>query len=293
LKAIPRAALLVALLFALPFTLAAFPHATMGQGADSLTAMIERRLSAGDRAGARSVAESLLIMIPPTALQYADALYWRAFTSANAAHAERDYLRVAVEYPLTRRAPDALLNLALLEYARKNRTGARRHFDQLLREHPSALAVAKASYWSARLSFEDGDVTHGCASLATARLAAATEDVELLNQIDYQQSRCTAARADSATRADTSRAAPRDSADRAPPRKPEFSIQVASYSKRRDAEALAGQLKRQGLPSRVVGSNAPFRVRLGLYATKEDAIKNLVLIKRGNPRAIIVEAEPQ
>jgi cell division septation protein DedD len=261
--------------------------------ADSITARIERRVSAGDRAGARIVAESLLMVIPPTSLQYADVLYWRAFTSANAADAERDYLRVTVEYPLTRRAADALLNLALLEYARNNRTAARRHFDQLLREHSSDPAVAKASYWSARISLEDGDVTHGCAALATARRAASSEDVELLNQIEYQQSRCAAETTDSVTRADTSHSAPAESAGTAPPRKQEFSIQIASYTKRTDATALAGQLKGQGLPSRVVGSNAPFRVRIGRYATKEEAMHNLASLKRGNPRAIVVQAEPR
>ena len=179
LTVVPRTAPLVALLFAL----VAFPYEARGQGADSLTALIERRVSTGDRAGARVIAESLLTVIPPTSLQYADVLYWRAFTSANAEDAERDYLRVAVEYPLTRRAADALLNLGLLDYARKNRTAARRHFEQLLREHPSASAVAKASYWSARLSFDDGDVTQGCAALATARLAVTTEDVELLDEL--------------------------------------------------------------------------------------------------------------
>ena len=273
-------------------SLGAFPHATIRQGVDSLTALIQRRVSAGDRAGARIIAESLLTVIPPTSQQNGDALYWRAFTSANAADAERDYLRVTVEYPLTRRVADALLNLALLEYARNDRAAARRHFDQLLREHSSAPAVAKASFWSARLSFESGDVTRGCATLATARVAAATEDVELLNQIDYEQTRCTVSRADSATRADTNRAIPAESVDKPRQRKQEFSIQIASYSKRTDAVTLAGHLKRQGLTSRVVGSDAPFRVRVGRYATKEEAMKNLASMKRGNPRAIVVEAAP-
>jgi sporulation related protein len=287
-KVLPRT-----LLFVVLFALNVVPRVTMGQRADSLTALIERRVATGDRAGARVIAESLLTVIAPTSQQYADALYWRAFTSANAADAERDYLRVAVEYPLTKWAADALLNLALLEYAGKNRAAAQRHFDQLLHEHPSASAVAKASYWSARLSLEDGDVTHGCAALAIARRAASSEDVELLNQIDYQQARCTAAKADSVARADASHVAPPDSAGKDLRRKQEFSIQIAAYAKRTDATALARQLQHHGLSSRVVGSSAPFRVRIGRYGSKEEAIRNLVTMKRENPRAIVVEAEPQ
>jgi tetratricopeptide (TPR) repeat protein len=264
-----------------------------GQGIDSLTTLIERRVAAGDRAGAHVVAESLLSVTPPTSMQYGDALYWRAFTSANAADAERDYLRVSVEYPLTRRVADALLNLALLEYARRDRDAARRHFDQLLREHPSSPAIAKASYWSARLSFEDGDVPHGCAALAMARRAVPPEDIELMNQIDYQQGRCAQAAADSVSPRDSVGLPRTDSASTLAPRKTEFSIQVASYAKRVDAAVLADRLRSRRLPSRVVGSTAPFRVRIGRYATREEAMKTLAAVKRGNPRAIIVEAEPR
>ena len=124
------------------------------QGADSAMARVERLAIAGDRATARGIADSLLSALSSTSPTYVDALYWRAFTSSNAADAERDYLRLSVEFPLSPRAPDALLALAQLEYARGDRGAARRRFDRLLRDYPTGRHLARASYWSARLALE-------------------------------------------------------------------------------------------------------------------------------------------
>jgi cell division septation protein DedD len=255
------------------------------QPADSALAQIERRASAGDRAAARAMADSLLAALSPASDQYAEALYWRAFTAPSAAEAERDYLRLGVEYPLSRRAAVALLTLAQLEYARGDRRAAQRHFERLLLDHPSGTHVAKASYWSGRLALDDGDVKRGCAALTTARSNATSDDVELLNQIQYHLSRCTFAVSDSAPPAVDSTATPRATR--------EFSIQAAAFETRREATALAEKLKGQGLEARVMGSRAPFRVRIGWYATREEATAALARVRRTSPGAIIVGAEPR
>jgi hypothetical protein len=208
-----------------------------------------------------------------------------------------------VEYPLSRRAGEALLNLAQLEYARRDLTAAQRHLDRLLREHPTGPLVAKASYWNGRFLLDAGDVTRGCGSIATARAAVASEDVELRNQIDYFASRCAdAARADSGARADSIArvhadsvaAASRPDASRGPATERQaFSVQVAAFARRSDAAALVAQLKRRGYDARVAGTSAPYRVRVGRYASRDRAAQALSRLKRGNPRAIIVEAEPR
>jgi cell division protein FtsN len=57
-----------------------------------------------------------------------------------------------------------------------------------------------------------------------------------------------------------------------------FSVQVAAYNHRPDADKLASSLGKRGYAARVDGTVAPFRVRIGRYATNseaEDALKKL------------------
>jgi hypothetical protein len=234
-------------------------------------------------------------VLSPGSVQYGDALYWRAFTSTTAADAERDYRRLTIEYPLSSRSADALLHLAQLEYARHDRLAAHRHFDQFLREHPTGPLVAKASYWSAQLSLDEGDMVRACALLANARKAATSDDVELTNQIEYHLTRCLPVTTDSALGGvrDSVSSGRRDTSSAKASLSNAFSIQVASYSRKGDASILAARLKRRGFESRVVGTEPPYRVRLGRYLTREQAAAELTRVRRGNPRAIIVPAEPR
>lgn len=58
-----------------------------------------------------------------------------------------------------------------------------------------------------------------------------------------------------------------------------YSVQVAAYSHRADAEKLAATLVQRGYQARVDGDILPFRVRIGLYATENDAEAALRRIK--------------
>lgn len=267
------------------------PSPGAAQSPDSALGRIERMAISQDRAEARVLADSLVQSLPPLDPHYADALYWRAFTSSNAADAERDYLRVSVEYPLSPRAPDALLALAQLEYARGDRATARRRFDRLLRDYPSGRHVARASYWSGRLAMDEGDRAAACTSLAAAQKAVAPGDIELRNQVDYLLSQCaipiapapdTGAAAGGGAGSATAETAAR-----------EYSLQVAAYSVRRDATAMASRLKARGFDVRVVGSRAPYRVRIGRYPTRAAATAALGRVRSSFPDAIVVEAEPR
>ena len=257
------------------------------QSVDSVFAQLQSLVAAGDRGAAHVLADSLVSTLPPLSPIHAEALYWRAFTSSQAAAAERDYLRVSIEYPLSPRAPEALLALAQLEYARGDRAAARRRFDRLLREYPTGRHVARAGYWSGTLALAAGDRAAACQSFTGARAAVSPDDVELANQIDYYVAQCAAA-ADDATRsgagevgADTGAAA----TGRA------FSIQVAAFTNRGDATALASRLRQRGFDVRVAGDRAPFRVRIGRYPTRADAAAALTRMRRSQVSGIIVEAE--
>ena len=57
-----------------------------------------------------------------------------------------------------------------------------------------------------------------------------------------------------------------------------YSVQVAAYTHKAEADKIASSLNKRGYSARVDGSVAPFRVRIGRYPTErdaEDALKNL------------------
>jgi hypothetical protein len=241
------------------FALAGSPSRGASQDVDTTLTRIERLIVAGDRTGARLLVDSLFATLPPDSPRFVDALYWRAASASSAADAEREYLRIIIEHSLSTRAPDALLALAQLEFARGDRTAARRRFDRLLRDYPSGRHVARASLWSGRLAIEERDPS-GCATLQAARPKVAPDDIELRNQFDYFIGQCAMLPPidTTATPADTTRPP-------VAPGGPEFSVQVAAYSTRADATALFNRLKARGFDVRVVGDRAPFRVRVGRY----------------------------
>ena len=257
-------------------------------GVDSALTRIERLVVAGDRSSARVLIDSLLGTLPPDSPRVVDALYWRAQSATSAADAERDYLRIALEHPFTARAPEALVALAQLEFARGDRNAARRRFDRVLRDYPSGKHVARASLWSGRLAIEDRDYVTGCATLNSARSLVASDQVELRNQYDYFIAQCERAPASGDTTATTS-----DPAATAGATAVQFSIQVAAYTVRRDATAMAARLKERGFDARVVGDRAPFRVRAGRYPTRALAMAALARMRAARVDGIVVEAEPQ
>jgi cell division septation protein DedD len=266
----------------LAVTLLLFPRPLEGQAADSTLARITRLIAAGDRVTAHRLADSIVAATEPAAPSFADALFVRALSAADAASAERDYLRLAVEYPLSPRAAEALLRLAQLEYSRGDRVSALRHFERLVRDHPGNASVGQASFWTARIAFDIGDVSRACQALQVARDQIPASDVETRNQIDYFTPRCP-----TAAPADTAAVTPPPAAT-AP-----LSIQVAAFNRKAEAQALASRLKKRGFDVRVAGSAKPYRVRIGRYATRADAEAALSRVKQRGLTGRIVDAEPR
>ncbi len=270
--------------FSVVVLLGAIADGLPAQGVDSVLARLERLAVSQDRSAARVVADSLLRELPTVDPRYADALYWRGFSSTSAADAEKDYLRVSVEYPLSPRAADALLALAQLEYARGDRAAARRRFDRLLRDYPSGRHVARASYWSGRLAMDEGDRTAACESLGHARESVAPGDVELRNQIEYLLGQCAVPVKPPSESTSTE-------GGRTATGAPEYSVQVAAFSARRDATDMADRLRERGFDVRVVGTRAPYRVRIGRYPTRAAASAALGRMRGSGLSGIVVEAE--
>lgn len=308
-----------------PATLAAQDTALVPAGADSgapatdtLFLRAQRLVSEGHGSEGRAIVDSMLAAAPAGSAQYAEALFWHASLAATAAEAERDYRRLAVEFPLSPRSEDALIRLGQMEYARGDHTLALEHFQRLVLEHPRSPLRPRVGYWMARVLFDDGQLAKGCAQLAAARAAAPASDVELRNQIGYYAQRCTGvdttvvargtdtSRARAATPAasgsttHTAAAAPAASRspvssgrDARPDRKAHhlYTVQVAAYATRAQAERLARRLRTRGYDVRVTGQRKPYRVRIGRYATRAEAEAEAKRMKAHGTPAWVAEAE--
>lgn len=180
--------------FVLAFAVVMLPITARGQQTTAASDTIFRRghrlVSQGQGDVGRALIDSLLGVTAPGSPAYAEGLFWRAVTATRSADAERDYLRIVIEYPLSPRAEDALIRLAELEMMRGDRVRAQRHLQRLIIEHPTGPSRARASYWLARVFFDGNDLPRACNELNVARAKASPGDVELRNQVEYHSQRC-------------------------------------------------------------------------------------------------------
>jgi cell division septation protein DedD len=246
--------------------------------ADSVYAHARQLVVSGNGAAGRVLVDSMIAATTPDTPAYGEALYWRATLAASSADAERDYRRVVVEYPLSPRAGDALLQLAQLEIARGDRAPAITHLERFLLENPTSTERPRAGLQLVQLAFEQNDPQVGCTFLGRILREVPESSVELRNQLTYYSPRCqnvdttkftqvasaTGTAGDTASKRDLTH---HDSVSAAGP-KPKFTLQVAAYGTRAEADALAKRLKARGLDVRVAETAKLFRVRIGHYATR-------------------------
>jgi cell division protein FtsN len=69
-----------------------------------------------------------------------------------------------------------------------------------------------------------------------------------------------------------------------------YSVQVAAYNRKSEADNLVANLTKRGYEARVDGSVAPFRVRIGRYATNKEAEIALGKIKANYKDAFVARA---
>lgn len=283
---------------AAPSVAAQVPSGGSTTASDSIYAHARALVLAGNGAAGRVIVDSMVAASTPDTPEYGEALYWRAALAASAEDAERDYRRVVVEYPLSRRAGDALLQLAQLELAHGDRKTALTHLQRFVLENPRNTEHDRASLLLVKTAFDQNDQQMGCLFLGRSLTEVPDSEVELRNQFGYYTSRCAgvdttraAAPASNAKAATPEKPAekpaakptaksetPRRDTTRATPAKAKFTLQIAAYAARADADRLAKRLDDRGLDARVVGKTKPFRVRVGHYATRAEALaaaKNL------------------
>ena len=70
-----------------------------------------------------------------------------------------------------------------------------------------------------------------------------------------------------------------------------WSVQVAAYNVKSQADAAVVRLKKNGFEARVDGTSAPFRVRIGKYATQAQASAVQRSLKAKQITGFVVQAE--
>lgn len=302
-----------------------------GGATDSTLVRVQRLASNGNAAAGRALADSVLGTAKEGSPTYVEALFARASIAESADAARKDYLRIAVDYSISPRAEDSLLRLAQMEIARGDRAAAKQYLERLALEHPGGASRAQGAYWLGRVLVDEGALVPACASLAEAKARVTPSDVELANQITYYARPCAAvqraadsaradsidkvmkaartdsiARAESAAKAENTakkkaKALPKTKA-KAPLKKeapkaaapetkgPGWSAQVAAYDSPEDAQRLAKKLSDRGYEARVTNEK-PFRVRIGRYARRAEAVDLAAKLKDAKITAIVVEAE--
>ncbi|MEP6905683.1 MAG: SPOR domain-containing protein [Gemmatimonadales bacterium] len=73
----------------------------------------------------------------------------------------------------------------------------------------------------------------------------------------------------------------------------QYTVQVAAYNVKSQAAAMVAKLKKRGYEARVSGSSAPFRVRIGRYATEAQATAVMRSLKAKQISGFVVKAEPR
>ena len=267
---------------------------------DSAIQRARKLVDAGNALEAKKILDSLVRVTPTESASYADALYWRAALAPAAVDAERDYRRLLIEAPLSVRAEDAMLQLAQLEQARGDRRGATEHLQRFMLSYPNNPARPRVALSLVRLLFDQGLVARGCDALRLGRESIPIENAELRNQLEFYSPRCVSLEVAppgiaSDSSATASPALPPDSSRRpAPlpsPKPPApivtkarptaafYSVQVAAYESPEPATRMARMLVSRGLQARVDGKTRPYRVRVGKYGTRAEAVKAAATLK--------------
>lgn len=257
----------------------------------------------GNGAGGRLLIDSVITATPPDSPVYGEALYWRAALAATNTDAERDYRRLIVEYPLSSHVADALYALAQLENARGDRASAATHLGQFLADNPSRPDRPAATLLYVKLLLEQNQLPLGCSALRQTISAIPDSLVETRNQLEFYLPRCVAndvtpGGAVPVSAATGSRGTSRDSTRAAsvPTVSPKarYTLQVAAYKTRAEADALAKRLRARDIDDvRVVTMAKLYRVRIGRFVTKEGAVAAQRQFKARKIDTIVTDAEPE
>jgi hypothetical protein len=292
--------------------LSACPPARLPAQTDPRLVSALRLAQEGLGDSARSTVSRLMASTEPTDTLYPQVLYTRGLVAADPREMRTDLQRVAVEYASSNWADDALLRLAVLDYAGAQLDASARNLEQIALDHSTSPLFPRAALWAGRVYFELRRPQDACRWLRQGRERAG-DNVELAGQLARSAERCTevevavdtapgrlgaapngkdtamAALPDTAKpstpRADTALVA--DSLPASPPaRPPAFRIQIAAVNTAGAADTIAARARATGIETVVVREAPYYKVRVGSYATRAEAVAALPAVRarfRGTP----------
>jgi SPOR domain len=163
---------------------------TRGAAAQSDPRLLDAVRSAqdGQSDSARAALGRLLAATATTDSLYPQILYSLGIVAADVNEREHNLQRVAVEYPISPWADDALLLLAQSDYAGGNLPGTVRDLERIRKDFPASPILPKAAVWAARTYFDMGNQRAACSWLAAG--LHARSDLETRNQLRFQAQRC-------------------------------------------------------------------------------------------------------
>ena len=266
--------------------LAAILLAGAAGGAASAQDLADARRMAqqGQVDSARGALVRLLAATPPGDSLYPEILYTQGGIAPSTGEMQRAYQRVALEYPNSPWADDALLRLAQIEFAVNDPRAALRQVERLRGDYPASPLLGVAALWGARAHFALDNPAAGCLMLDDG-LARAGDDVELRNQLAFHQARCgapTGRSAEAPAREEADAPAPEPALQPAdttlPARAPAppsagWRVQLAAVAARATADDLAAAVRAAGYEAGVVEEAGLFKVRAGPWPGRADAVR--------------------
>ena len=243
---------------------------------------------AGRPDSARAVIRRLLASLSPQDSLYPQVLYAQGALAPDAGAATTTLQRVIVEYSWSPWAANALLRMAQLHDAQGDPAGVLQTVDRLRRDYPDSPVRPRAAFVGAHAAFDLKDEARGCALIQEA-LAGAGDDVEFKNQVSFYATRCSGVTPAPAMAAPSPAPPARDTTHRGPQT---YAVQVLAVKSAPQVDETLTRLKAMGFPSRVVrDTSGLFKVRVGRYATRDEAQRALTQIKArlGGKPFIVVE----
>ncbi len=232
-------ALAIAAALCLGASLSAQPVSSEASRAKAL-AEATRFGNAGQLTAARVIVDSVMKTIPADAPDFDEVLFTRATVAASVLDARLDYEKIIESMPSSRRRKESLLRVAQQAYVAGETARALGYLQTLTRDYTDDSSRATAEYWRRRISLDAGMPV---ADSQPTRIPAKV----LLPPPGVPVGKSGAM----------------------------FAVQVAAFAQRKDADAMAERLRKTGLDAHVDGTTRPFRVRIGRYPTKTDAVKAL------------------
>lgn len=232
---------------------------------------------------ARAVIRRLLASLSPKDSLYPQVLYAAGALAPDATTAATTLQRVVVEFNWSPWAANALLRLAQLHDAQGDPAGVLQTVDRLRRDYPDSPVRPRAAFVGAHAAFDLKNEARGCALIQEA-LAGAGDDVEFRNQVNFYSTRCGNAAAvpvpAAGAPAPTPSAPSNVGTDTVHHGPPTYAVQVLAVKSAPQVDETLTRLKAMGFSYRVVrDTSGLFKVRVGRYATKEEAQVALGQIK--------------